>query len=142
MKRKSLLRREIAHTARTGLGGIFLRVTTAGTIAEGDTLRLVNRPHPAWTLARVAHLLYSEAVDAKYKIARWPGTRAELYELQALPQLALLEYRDECDKLIARDKAGTLELAGEGWRLGSSVGCGVVMLLAVAGAALARRGLG
>ena len=59
-----------AHTARTGLGGIFLRVTTAGTIAEGDTLRLVNRPHPAWTLARVAHLLYSEAVDAKCKCSR------------------------------------------------------------------------
>ena len=74
-------------------------------------------------------------------IARWPGTRAELYELQALPQLALLEYRDECDKLIARDKEGTLELAGEGCPWGS-VGCGVAMLLAVAGAALARRGLG
>ena len=91
---------------------------------------------------RAVRLANPKSITISDTIARWPGTRAELYELQALPQLALLEYRDECDKLIARDKAGTLELAGEGWRLGSSVGCGVVMLLAVAGAALARRGLG
>ena len=36
-------------------------------------LRLVSRPHPAWLLSRVAHLVYSEAVNGSYDIPRWPG---------------------------------------------------------------------
>ena len=86
-----------AHTARTGLGGWFFRVLVEGDIMEGDTLlcvrqahgfplvssllakncvfsrRLVSRPNPAWLLSRVAHLVYSEAVNGNYDIPRWPG---------------------------------------------------------------------
>lgn len=49
--------------------------------------RLVSRPNPAWDLTRVAHLVYSEAVNGAYDIPRWPGHIDELYELAALPQL-------------------------------------------------------
>lgn len=41
------------------------------------------------------------------------GTRAELYELQALPQLALIEWRDTCDDLVKRDTLGKLSTTAE-----------------------------
>ena len=45
------------------------------------------------------------------------GTRAELYELQALPQLALIEWRDTCDKLVERDRQGKLSTTAEEFRM-------------------------
>lgn len=45
------------------------------------------------------------------------GTRAELYELQALPQLALIEWRDTCDGLVERDRQGQLSTTAEEFRM-------------------------
>ena len=45
------------------------------------------------------------------------GTRAELYELQALPQLALIEWRDTCDGLVKRDRQGQLSTTAEEFRM-------------------------
>ncbi len=36
--------------------GWYFRVLREGPIARGETLRLVDRPHPAWTVARVFRL--------------------------------------------------------------------------------------
>jgi MOSC domain-containing protein YiiM len=49
-----------AECARTGMGGIFCRVLTPGTIQAGDTWRLTRRPHPLWSLRRISALLYGD----------------------------------------------------------------------------------
>ena len=43
------------------LGGVFFRILAAGELMVGDTLELVERPHPAWNLQRLGSLLYSQA---------------------------------------------------------------------------------
>ena len=67
-----------AECARTGLAGWLCRVLTPGEIGSGDSLRLVRRVHPQWSLRTVSHLLYSEAEDSAYTIAAWPGTPAQV----------------------------------------------------------------
>lgn len=66
--------RRVQESGRTGW---YYRVLEAGTVAAGDAIRLVERPAPAWTLARVLHLLYRDMLDMD-----------SLAELAALPQLA------------------------------------------------------
>jgi len=34
-----------------------------GAVAAGDTLALVERPHPDWTLARLLHVFYVDRLD-------------------------------------------------------------------------------
>lgn len=60
----------------SGRSGWYFRVVSAGAIAAGDEGHLVARPHPAWTLARVSHLLYHDRMNL-----------AALAQLQALPCL-------------------------------------------------------
>lgn len=60
----------------TGRSGWYFRVLEAGTLAAGDTARLLARPNPGWTLARVSHLLYHDRLN-----------RAALAELAVLPGL-------------------------------------------------------
>jgi len=47
----------------TGRVGWYLRVTREGAIARGETLRLLARPHPGWTIERVFRLRISPALD-------------------------------------------------------------------------------
>ena len=49
--------------AGTGQAGWFFRVLTPGTLSAGDTLRLLKRPNPTWTLWGVCDLLYSTETD-------------------------------------------------------------------------------
>ncbi len=60
----------------TGRTGWYFRVLEEGTIAAGDTARLIARPHPEWSLDRVWRLLYRDTLD-----------RAALAALAALPGL-------------------------------------------------------
>ena len=60
----------------TGRVGWYLRVTREGDIARGETLRLVARPHPGWTIERVFRLKLSPASD--------PAAVRELATLPAL----------------------------------------------------------
>ena len=48
---------------RTGRTGWYYRVIEPGTVQAGDTITLVARPHPEWTLARVIEVLYHRPLD-------------------------------------------------------------------------------
>lgn len=53
--------RRVQDARRTGW---YYRVREEGTIAAGDALVLVARPHPQWPLARLLDLLYRPELDA------------------------------------------------------------------------------
>ncbi|MCF3595756.1 MOSC domain-containing protein [Rhodobacteraceae bacterium LMO-12] len=46
-----------------GRTGWYFRVLESGMIAANDTGRLEVRPHPAWTIKRVSHLLYHDCLN-------------------------------------------------------------------------------
>ncbi len=60
----------------TGRSGWYFRVLEPGMVAAGDHGVLADRPNPAWTLARVSHLLYHDRMN-----------RPALTELASLPCL-------------------------------------------------------
>lgn len=68
----------IADMARrvqdSGRSGWYYRVLETGTVQAGDTLALVDRPHPYWPLPRLSELLYRRTLD-----------RDELHGALALP---------------------------------------------------------
>ena len=68
----------IADMARrvqdSGRSGWYYRVLETGTVQAGDTLVLVDRPHPHWPLPRLSELLYRRTLD-----------RDELHGALALP---------------------------------------------------------
>ena len=68
----------IADMARrvqdSGRSGWYYRVLETGTVQAGDTLVLVDRPHPDWPLPRLSELLYRRTLD-----------RGELQGALALP---------------------------------------------------------
>jgi len=47
----------------SGRTGWYYRVIEPGAVAAGDTLALVERPHPDWTLARLLHVFYVDRLD-------------------------------------------------------------------------------
>jgi MOSC domain-containing protein YiiM len=49
---------EVQQTGRTGW---YFRVLTPGRVAAGADLRLVERPFPAWTIARANQIMYAKA---------------------------------------------------------------------------------
>ena len=53
--------RRVQQTGRTGW---YYRVLEAGTLQAGDSLVLVERRWPHWTLARVIDVLYHQSFDA------------------------------------------------------------------------------
>ena len=102
-----------AHAARTGSAGWFVRVLSCGELRDGDVLGVIERPHPQWTLERVASYLYgmdgvadspsgyalpTSRAEARSK---WKGTKAELDELSELAGMAGFEWRDEFAKVRA-----------------------------------------
>lgn len=60
----------------SGRTGWYFRVVEPGTIAMGDTLSLVERPNPTWSVARVADVFYRDRMNF-----------AALTEISNLPQL-------------------------------------------------------
>ena len=58
----------------TGRSGWYYRVLEPGPVQAGDALLLLERPHPAWPLPRLADLLYRRTLD-----------REELQAAMALP---------------------------------------------------------
>ncbi len=68
----------IADMARrvqdSGRSGWYYRVLETGNVQAGDTLALVDRPHPHWPLPRLSELLYRRTLD-----------RDELHGALALP---------------------------------------------------------
>lgn len=66
--------KRVQTTARTGW---YYRVIEDGAIGPGDRLTLLDRPCPAWPLARLLRVLYVDTLD-----------REALAEMAALPALA------------------------------------------------------
>lgn len=52
--------KEVAQTGRTGW---YLRVIAAGEITTGQTLELIDRPHPNWSVARANDVMFGREVD-------------------------------------------------------------------------------
>ena len=73
-----------------GIGGWFYRVLEQGAIAEGDTIAVIERPYPEWTLARVQHYL-----------------NIELDNREMMAQLLLLEPLAEQIKKVFRRRLAT-----------------------------------
>jgi len=61
----------------TGYSGFYLRVLEEGDVTAGDAIRLVERPHPEHSLARVQHALFAREPD-----------RELLRRMAALPELS------------------------------------------------------
>lgn len=67
-----------AAVVKTGKSGWYYRVLEEGNVAAGETLRLVERPLPQWTVARLFRLLIGGAGK------REPGALRELAGLEVL----------------------------------------------------------
>ncbi|BBE71815.1 MOSC domain-containing protein [Oharaeibacter diazotrophicus] len=71
-------RTDMSHAVqKTGRTGWYYRVLEGGRIAVGDTIALVDRPHPDWSLSRAQGVLWNRTID-----------RPALADLAALPELA------------------------------------------------------
>lgn len=56
------LPKRVIETGRTGW---YMRVVAPGTIAAGLPVRLEQRPHPEWTVARASRVMYDKQADLK-----------------------------------------------------------------------------
>lgn len=54
-----------AHFKKSGRTGWYYRVLRPGRIAVGDTLRVVDRPYPDWTLQRIIAAMFSTQPSAE-----------------------------------------------------------------------------
>ncbi len=48
---------------RSGRTGWYYRVLEEGPVAAGDTLQLLDRPHPGWSIDRLRRVLYVDMLD-------------------------------------------------------------------------------
>lgn len=80
-----------ATVVKSGRSGWYYRVIEEGTVAAGDTLDLIARPLPDWTIARVFALLIGGAGK------RDPAAVRDLAALDALAG----NWRRRAEKLIA-----------------------------------------
>lgn len=80
----------IQHVIRNGRTGWYLRVIQGGFINPGTTCMLMERKHPAWTIARANTVMHHEKTNA-----------ALLAELAACPSLAI-EWQKELREKIVR----------------------------------------
>jgi MOSC domain-containing protein YiiM/ferredoxin-NADP reductase len=74
--------------------GWLYRIIKSGTIAAGDTVRLLERPHPDWTVARVEYYLFLETDNVE-----------KMKEIVEIPHLGW----EIKDKFHARLAKGTTE---------------------------------
>ena len=75
---------------QNGRSGWYLRVLNAGELVAGESIELLSRPRPTWTIARASRLLYHE-----------PDNVAGLQELADVPELSRA-WREELLERIAR----------------------------------------
>lgn len=80
----------------TGRTGWYFRVMEPGTVKAGCAFRLLERPHPQWSVARIADIFYRDRLNF-----------AALKEISILPELA-----ESWRKLVLR-RLETMQV--EGW---------------------------
>lgn len=54
---------------QTGRTGWYFRVLEEGSVEAGDSLTLLDRPHPEWTIARANAVLYAKPADVAALVA-------------------------------------------------------------------------
>lgn len=90
------LRSDVTDMARrvqlTGRTGWYYRVLEEGEIKSGDSLELLERPQPDWSLERLWRALYVDRHDTE-----------ELQQMKALPQLAD-SWRDLASRRLVNKK--------------------------------------
>ena len=93
--------------AVAGLAGWFCKVAgTGGDVREGDRLVLSARPHPAWTMARVSHVVYGGGLardptyNPKSRGKLSTKARKELEELRQIECLGTYEWGDMIDRIF------------------------------------------
>lgn len=99
------------RSQESGRTGWFYRVLEPGEVAAGDTLAVVERPLPEWTVARLQHYLYHLADD--FEMARMlselphlsPGFRALFAKRVATGQVENWESRLSNGPLVGAPSA-------------------------------------
>lgn len=86
--------RRVQMSGRTGW---YFRVIKTGEVAAGDAMVLVERSHPAWSVARIARVFYHDVLDA-----------------EALVGIAELEALSESWRSLARRRLASGRI--EDWR--------------------------
>jgi len=91
------LRREglVAQILANGRSGWYFRVAQEGEIAAGDTLTLINRPYPEWTIARANDVINHHRDNI--------ALVSELVECPALAASLSVPLRD----MVARKRAAS-----------------------------------
>lgn len=79
----------VARVVRTGRAGWYYRVIEPGGIAAGDRIRMIERRHPQWSVARVFRILIGGA----------PTPESALGALARVPELSR-SWRARCLALI------------------------------------------
>ena len=85
------------YSLTNGLAGWFCRVINEGTISENDTLELIDRVYPDWSLSKISKMIYG---NGDYKIqsackVEWIYTIDELNKLINSDELAYCEWKEE-----------------------------------------------
>jgi MOSC domain-containing protein YiiM len=65
------------YVQESSLTGWYYRVLETGEVAPGNTLLLLERPHPNWPLAQLLHYLYTDPLNTR--------ALAEIATLEVLP---------------------------------------------------------
>ena len=109
--------RRVQETGRTGW---YYRVLTPGMITAGDTMTLVDRPHPAWTLRHLQHVLYVDTLneEALRELIDLPTLSEPLRQILA-GRLKATAPESWDARLIGFSAAGTTvgEADRTGWRI-------------------------
>lgn len=93
------LAKRVQDTQRSGW---LYRVLAAGEAAPGDAIRLVERPHPGFSVARVMRALYCEPSDPEL-LGRIAGLDALSANWRAKAQRRLLGTRDDARARLQGD---------------------------------------
>lgn len=72
------LKEMVARFQKTGRTGWYYRVLENGSVVTGDTMRLIDRPHPDWSVHRVTQARFDSRLD--------PAIARELSDLDALSE--------------------------------------------------------
>ena len=83
------------HCLSQTRAGWFCRVLQPGTLAKGDRLTLMRRPHPEWSLYRVGQLIYGGSGADQQPV--WRGTEAERHALLSIPEFGRLDWKEHLE---------------------------------------------
>jgi ferredoxin-NADP reductase/MOSC domain-containing protein YiiM len=102
--------RRVQQTGRTGW---YYRVLKPGAIRSGDTLRIVERRHPEWTISRIQHYLYVDTgnVEAMTTLADL-DLMAPLIRDLFRKRLQTLEIEDWSSRLVEGSSGADSALVG------------------------------